>query len=88
MRTQLDRAVGRSSRRAKTLQSLASFYEDEDMQHTIEESNRILRMYERYFDVCLVNYNFDQTFQRLREAIYSLENEPQWVPISWVLHGE
>ena len=83
-----DRAMGRSSRRARTMQSLASFYEDEDITQTIEESNRILRIYEKHFDLCLVNYNFDKTYHQLRDSIHQLETEPQWVPISWVLHSE
>lgn len=81
---QFDRALGRNSRRGRTLASLASFYEDEDLQHTIEESCRLQRTYETQFDLTLVNNNFDKTFELLREAVDALSTEPQWVPISWV----
>ncbi|XP_015792987.1 MAGUK p55 subfamily member 6 [Tetranychus urticae] len=81
----LDRALGRHhSRRARTLQSLASFCEDEDLQVTISESAKLNRTYEKYFDMILVNNNFDKTFEDLKEALNALSTEPQWVPINWV----
>lgn len=69
------------------MQSLASFYEDEDLANTIEESNRMLRLFEKHFDMVLVNYNFDKTYHQLRDTIHQMETEGQWVPISWVLLG-
>jgi hypothetical protein len=86
---QFDRALGRhSSRRVRTLQSLASFYEDEDLQVTVEESARLQRAYEKYFDLILVNNNFEKTFEQLRDAVDSLTIEHQWVPINWVYSSE
>ncbi|XP_022244369.1 MAGUK p55 subfamily member 6-like isoform X2 [Limulus polyphemus] len=80
-----DRAMGRhGSRRARTLESLASLYEDEDLKNTIEESSRLQRAYEKYFDLTLVNNNFDKTYEQLREAIDALNTSYQWVPVSWV----
>lgn len=81
----LDRAVSRQSRRAKTLQSIAlDFFEDEDLQGTVEESAKLFRMYENYFDIVLVNDNFDRTFEQLKDAIDALRMAPQWIPISWI----
>lgn len=82
--SQFDRALGRNSRRGRTIQSLASFYEDEDLQNTIEESSRVYRTYETQFDLVLVNNNFEKTFEQLREAVDALSTESQWVPINWV----
>ena len=83
--TTLDRALSRQSRRAKTLQDFAfDFFEDEDLQVTVEESARLFRMYENYFDIVLVNDNFERTFNQLREAIDALSMAPQWIPISWI----
>lgn len=80
-----DRAMGRhGSRRARTLESLASLYEDEDLKNTVEESGRLQRAYEKYFDITLQNSNFDKTFEQLKDSIDALSTEPQWVPISWV----
>lgn len=56
----LDRAMSRQSRRGQTLQDFAfEFFEDEDLQLTIEESGRLFRVYENYFDLVLVNENLD-----------------------------
>lgn len=80
-----DRALSRQSRRAKTLQDFAfDFFEDEDLQVTIEESARLLRMYENYFDIVLVNNHYDRTYEQLRDAIDALSMAPQWIPISWI----
>lgn len=76
--------MGRNSRRGRTLQSLASFYEDEDLHATIEESHRLYRTYETQFDTAFVNHNFEKTFEMLRENVDALSTEPQWVPISWI----
>ncbi|RWS23297.1 MAGUK p55 subfamily member 6-like protein, partial [Leptotrombidium deliense] len=84
----IDRAFGRSSRRTRTMQSLASFYEDEDLQATIEESSRLQRTYEKYFDLVIVNRNFEKSFEQLKESLDALTVEPQWVPINWVFNGE
>lgn len=73
-----------SSRRLRSLRSLQSFYEDEDMMVTVDESARILRLYNKYFDLIIVNNNFEKTFEQLKDAIDALSTEPQWVPITWV----
>lgn len=40
--------------------------------------------YAKYFDLVLVNRNHDITFRRLLDALESLKNEPQWVPLDWL----
>ncbi|XP_055926505.1 protein PALS2-like isoform X4 [Argiope bruennichi] len=80
-----DRAMGRhGSRRARTMESLASLYEEEDLRNTVEESARLQRAFDKYFDLVLLNTNFDKTYEQVKEAIDALSTEPQWVPISWV----
>lgn len=80
-----DRALSRQSRRANRLQDFAfDFFEDEDLQGTVEESARLFKTYENYFDIVLVNNNFDRTFEQLRDAIDALSMAPQWIPISWI----
>lgn len=81
----IDRALSRNSRRSRTVQDFAfDLFEDEDLQVTIEESARLFRMYENYFDIVLVNNNFERTFEQLKDAIDALTMTPQWIPISWV----
>nr|SVE73452.1 EOG090X032R [Daphnia atkinsoni] len=73
-----------SSRRARTLESLTSLYEEEDFKNALEESARIQRIYEKYFDQILINEDPDQTFRKVVEALEILSNQHQWVPVSWV----
>ncbi|KAG8505000.1 MAGUK p55 subfamily member 2 [Galemys pyrenaicus] len=55
-----------------------------DLRRTVEESSRIQRGYEHYFDLSLVNSNLERTFRELQAAMEKLRTEPQWVPVSWV----
>nr|CAG4637672.1 EOG090X032R [Chydorus sphaericus] len=73
-----------SSRRARTLESLTSLYEEEDFKRALEESARIQRTYEKYFDQIIINDDPDQTFRKVVEALEILSNQHQWVPVSWV----
>ncbi|XP_058533986.1 protein PALS2 isoform X4 [Ochotona princeps] len=57
---------------------------DSDLKKTVDESARIQRAYNHYFDLILVNDNLDKAFEKLQTAIEKLRLEPQWVPISWV----
>ncbi|KDR14827.1 MAGUK p55 subfamily member 6 isoform X2 [Zootermopsis nevadensis] len=73
-----------SSRRARTLESLASLYEEEDLHQTVEESACLQRTYEKYIDLVVVNEDFDVTFRKVAEALEALSTEHQWVPVNWV----
>ncbi|XP_043365104.1 protein PALS2 isoform X4 [Dermochelys coriacea] len=57
---------------------------DTDLKKTVDESARIQRAYNHYFDLIIVNDNLDKAFEKLQTAIEKLRLEPQWVPISWV----
>ncbi|XP_068620910.1 protein PALS2 [Battus philenor] len=73
-----------SSRRARTLESLASLYEEEDMKQTLEDSARIQRTYEKYIDLVITNNNIDTTYSKIMDALHSLSTDHQWVPVSWI----
>lgn len=60
------------------------FQQDTDLKKTVDESARIQRAYNHYFDLTIVNDNLDKAFEKLQTAIEKLRLEPQWVPISWV----
>ncbi|XP_040289571.1 MAGUK p55 subfamily member 6 isoform X2 [Bufo bufo] len=57
---------------------------DTDLKKTVDESARIMRAYNHYFDLTIVNDNLDKAFEKLQAAVEKLRMEPQWVPISWV----
>jgi len=73
-----------SSRRARTLESLASLYEEDDLRRTVEDSCSLQRAYEKYIDLVIINEDFDQTFRQVVEALDTLSMEHQWVPVNWV----
>jgi len=50
----------------------------------LEESARIQRTYEKYFDQIVTNDDPDVTFRKVVEALEILSNQHQWVPVSWV----
>ncbi|EEB11150.1 conserved hypothetical protein [Pediculus humanus corporis] len=73
-----------SSRRARTLESLASIYEEDDLKKTLEESSCMQRTYDKYIDLTIVNEDFDVTFRKIIEALDKMSTEHQWVPVNWV----
>ncbi|KAK9731948.1 Variant SH3 domain [Popillia japonica] len=73
-----------SSRRARTLESLASLYEEEDLKKTLEDSASMQRTYDKYIDLVIVNKDFDSTFREVIEALEALTTEHQWVPVNWI----
>ncbi|KAF2898279.1 hypothetical protein ILUMI_07895 [Ignelater luminosus] len=73
-----------SSRRARTLESLASLYEEEDLKKTLEDSASMQRTYDKYIDLVIPNNDFDSTFRQIVEALESLTTEHQWVPVNWI----
>ncbi|CAO1381367.1 unnamed protein product [Diamesa tonsa] len=73
-----------SSRRARTLESLASLYEDDDLVSTVEESSMLQRKYEKYLDMVIVNEDFDSTFSQVVDALELMTHEHQWVPVNWI----
>ncbi|KAG5307358.1 PREDICTED: MAGUK p55 subfamily member 6 isoform X1 [Acromyrmex echinatior] len=73
-----------SSRRARTLESLASLYEEDDLKSTLEESAALQRAYEKYIDQVIVNEDFDNTFRQVIAALDALATEHQWVPVNWI----
>jgi len=58
--------------------------QEEDFKRALEESARIQRTYEKYFDQIIINDDPDQTFRKVVEALEILSNQHQWVPVSWV----
>uniref|UniRef100_A0A6Q2YPA3 Membrane palmitoylated protein 2 n=1 Tax=Esox lucius TaxID=8010 RepID=A0A6Q2YPA3_ESOLU len=57
---------------------------DVDLRKTVDESARIQRAYNHYFDLTITNDNLDRAFETLQAAVDKLCSEPQWVPVNWV----
>ncbi|KAI6178649.1 Guanylate kinase domain containing protein [Aphelenchoides besseyi] len=59
---------------------------DAELQSTCAQHEQLMKSdYSRLFDLVLVNRNHDITFRRLLDALEHLKDEPQWVPIDWLL---
>ena len=58
--------------------------QDDDLQRTVEESEKLYSSYAHYFDKVIVNNNLDEALTELKNCIEGLSTEPQWVPVSWV----
>jgi len=73
-----------SSRRGRTLESLSSLYVEEDVVRNLEESAKLQRAYCNYFDLVVVNESWEETFQKVMNALDDVEHESSWVPSKWV----
>lgn len=60
------------------------FYQEEDMVATMQESAQIEKVYKGYFDLTIVNDNFEATYRTLKKALNDMSSETQWVPVNWV----
>ena len=59
-------------------------FQDEELQRTVEESEKLYNTYSQYFDCVIKNENTEDAFAELKLRIDGLSSEPQWVPVSWV----
>lgn len=55
-----------------------------EMQLMIIEAHRLQHAYGSKFDAVVVNDQLHQAFEELSKTLASVENEPKWVPLSWV----
>lgn len=62
-------------------------WKDDDLISTVEESAFVQRKYEKYFDMIIVNEDFDDTFRKVVETLDQMTHEDQWVPINWIYWG-
>ena len=40
--------------------------------------------YGHFFDMTIVNNDIEDTIRQLEKALETINNTPQWVPVSWV----
>ncbi len=58
--------------------------QEADLQRLVEESYLMENQYGHYFDWVIVNDDFQVASDMLKEIARRLEDEPQWVPTSWL----
>ncbi|XP_074654645.1 protein PALS1-like [Tubulanus polymorphus] len=57
---------------------------EEELRDIINRGREIEETFGHYFDLAIVNYDINKTYDDLIAEIYRLEIEPQWVPAQWV----
>lgn len=58
--------------------------QEADLQRLVEESYLIENQFGHYFDWVIVNDDFQVASDMLKEIARRLEDEPHWVPSSWL----
>ncbi|XP_069082160.1 MAGUK p55 subfamily member 4 isoform X2 [Pleurodeles waltl] len=59
-------------------------FREEDLQEIEESAKKMEAQYGQYFDLAIVNDNLQTACVQLLSAICSAQEEPQWVPASWI----
>lgn len=59
-------------------------FTDEEFNEIIRSSRRIEFLYGHWFDETIVNADLPTAFEQLLQVVYKIENEPLWVPATWV----
>ena len=62
------------------------FYQlqEDDFRRTVDESAKLQRTYENYFDLTIPNNDLNDTYHDIMNTLDKLATEPQWVPVTWV----
>lgn len=58
--------------------------QDEELQRTCDESNRIQAAYGHYFDLSIVNNNLEETYRTVKATLETVSKNSQWVAVTWV----
>uniref|UniRef100_A0A3P9JVX3 Membrane protein, palmitoylated 4a (MAGUK p55 subfamily member 4) n=1 Tax=Oryzias latipes TaxID=8090 RepID=A0A3P9JVX3_ORYLA len=61
---------------------------EEDFVELEEVSRLIEAKYKQFFDSILVNDGLQDACMKLCSVIHQAQNEPQWIPVSWILQQE
>lgn len=61
-----------------------SFSQDEDFHEVEEAACRMEQHYGQFFDHVIVNDGLQAACVRLMTAVRRAQDEPQWVPASWI----
>ncbi|XP_065052172.1 protein PALS2-like [Rhopilema esculentum] len=71
-------------KRRNTTSYSGKMFTDEELLETVEESQQLYDLYSHYFDLTIINEDFEKTYKKLRDSIQTLSTDAQWVPVNWV----
>lgn len=61
-----------------------TIFQDDEFTEILRSAERIEFLYSHLFDEVIVNADLSAAFEQLVRAVNRVENEPLWVPASWV----
>lgn len=64
--------------------SLVLLHQDEDFQEMEEAARKIESNYWQFFDHVIINNELQDSCVELLTAVTRAQDEPQWVPASWI----
>lgn len=59
-------------------------FTDDEFHEIIKSARRIEFLYSHWFDETIVNADLSVAFEQLLQVVHKIENEPLWVPATWV----
>ncbi|XP_034286793.1 MAGUK p55 subfamily member 4 isoform X2 [Pantherophis guttatus] len=62
-------------------------FKEEDLQEMEESAKKMETQFGQFFDQVIVNDNLQEACLQLVSAVHQAQNEPQWVPATWICSG-
>uniref|UniRef100_A0A670Y2F8 MAGUK p55 scaffold protein 4 n=1 Tax=Pseudonaja textilis TaxID=8673 RepID=A0A670Y2F8_PSETE len=62
-------------------------FKEEDLQEMEESAKKMETQFGQFFDQLIVNDNLQEACLQLVSAVHQAQNEPQWVPATWICSG-
>lgn len=59
-------------------------FQEEDLQEMEESAKKMETQFGQFFDQVIVNDNLQEACLQLVSAVHQAQNEPQWVPATWI----
>ncbi|KAM3856356.1 MAGUK p55 subfamily member 4 [Vipera latastei] len=62
-------------------------FKEEDLEQMEESAKKMETQFGQFFDQVIVNDNLQEACLQLVSAVHQAQNEPQWVPATWICSG-
>ncbi|CAF1255494.1 unnamed protein product, partial [Didymodactylos carnosus] len=69
---------------APDLSQIKDIKGDDSLERLVKESELLHQAYGHYFDLIILNNDIEETIRTLQDSIERINQQPQWVPVSWV----
>jgi len=60
--------------------------DEEELKTIKEDAQEIEELFGHYFDLVIINDDYEKSYKALTRKVEELNKEPQWVPIEWLNH--